>query len=524
MSTDDIKFIERLTRKSSKSSQNGHGRTPSQSQARRVSEEDIPIGMLPRPSSASKSQVPPASNPTHKRKGPTIDWFDFFLSAGCDMDDCTRYAAAFERDKIDESILSDITDSTMRSLGLREGDIIRVKKAIDKRKPGENIEKPSAYVQEQLRKDEQLARQLQDREKVPAPNLFTGRHGELIVKKKPTKTIPTNVDRGILTSASERIQGTTSPQATSPTTRPGSAPIQQQTKVSSQPATTRAASGFEDDAWAPRPGSTKPTTGNTPVPAAAAPVSAPTPPVQPASAPPTTTPAAAPVLPPASVPVLTAPAPTSSSPSKGLAQTTQSDIFNQLAQLSQLRQTTPQPPMPQQPLQTLTSTTATVIAPSSFSSGLGLGNSPIPMGQALAAQQAGFLQPSPQPQQQHYNGPRGPFAPVPANQNLLQPLIPTQTGFNSFIPTRPTSNPSPALMPFQNQLSPPSFMAPQPTGMINTGFQQQMMAQPTGIPGPGFSSSPFGSGSVMNASPFGSGSTFQANSGGFNPSPIAVRE
>ena len=54
----------------------------------------------------------------------------FYLSAGCDVDDCTRYASSFEIDEIDETILSNILDQSMRSLGLQEGDTIRAKKAI----------------------------------------------------------------------------------------------------------------------------------------------------------------------------------------------------------------------------------------------------------------------------------------------------------------------------------------------------------------------------------------------------------
>jgi hypothetical protein len=48
------------------------------------------------------------------------------LNAGCDIGDCSSYAAAFERDKVDESTLTDMKSDTLRALGLREGDIIRV--------------------------------------------------------------------------------------------------------------------------------------------------------------------------------------------------------------------------------------------------------------------------------------------------------------------------------------------------------------------------------------------------------------
>ena len=57
------------------------------------------------------------------------------------------------------------------------------------------------------------------------------------------------------------------------------------------------------------------------------------------------------------------------------------------------------------------------------------------------------------------NGPRGPLAPVPTNEGLLNPLQPARTGF---VPTRPGSNPG---------------VMPQPTGF---GGQQPMMMQPTG--------------------------------------------
>lgn len=513
MSVDDVKFVEKITRKSGSS-----GRGSNQAQ-KETSEDDIPLGTLQTSVSNTQHQVPPATN--QKQKGPRIDWFDFFLGAGCDVDDCTRYTAAFERDKIDESILPDITDSTMRSLGLREGDIIRVKKAIDKRKPGENVEKQSAHLKEQTKRDEELARQLQAQEtggsssKSP-PNLFAGPGGVLKPhrgrRKDTTVTLPKSVDRNMLSSASEQIQRTTSPATAIPASRPDSAPIQP-ARAGSTPA---ASSGFEDDAWAPRPSSTKPTpTASVLTPQGPA-VSSPTPPVLSSSAPPPTINTTAPAT-----------APTSATTSKSLAQTNESDVFDQLARLSQLR-VTPQPPVQQQQ-QTPTMITATArVASPPFNPGLGIGSSQFPINQTqtqpvgLLQSQSHLTQLPQQPQSQGYNGPRGPFAPVPANQGLLQPLIPTQTGFNSFIPTRASSIPPPSTMPYQNQFSPSSFVAPQPTGFPNTGIHQPMIPQQTGMHG--LSPSPF-SATSMNASPFGSGSSFMPNStNSFSPSPNLVRK
>ncbi|KAG8680976.1 cytoskeletal protein binding protein, partial [Ceratobasidium sp. 395] len=69
-------------------------------------------------------------------KKPSIDWFEFFLDVGCDLDDCTRYAATFDHDRIKEASLGDITAPQLRSLGLREGDVSRVMRAIGERGRG----------------------------------------------------------------------------------------------------------------------------------------------------------------------------------------------------------------------------------------------------------------------------------------------------------------------------------------------------------------------------------------------------
>jgi hypothetical protein len=167
---------------------------------------------------------------------------------------------------------------------------------------------------------------------------------------------------------------------------------------------------------------------------------------------------------------------------------------------------------------------------------MGMGSSPVPMGQHLYAQQTGMFSPAMQ------NAPRGPFAPVPANQALLQPLLPTTTGFNSFVPTRPMSTGSPCAnpSPFANPAPQPSFMQSQPTGYPGAGMSQpSLMAQPTGFAGnsymgnqqpsfaaPGLMSQPtgmpmggFGAGPTapMMSQPtgFAGGSMFQQNGSGF---------
>ncbi|KAG0709599.1 hypothetical protein DFH29DRAFT_978485 [Suillus ampliporus] len=436
MSLEDVRYVERLNIK---------GVNPPAAQRRQSDDDDQPLAL-------KQKEVARRATISAQPKKPQTDWFEFFLNAGCDIDDCTRYASSFERDKIDEAILPDTTDSTMRSLGLREGDIIRVTKYIQQKFAKPNKDKDTS--QEQLIRDEELARQLQEEESggrskgssSPAPNLFAGPGGVLKNntqrrgRPQPSKSLPPpSVDLSAIGTASDQIKRTASPLVGSPATL---TPVQPPQRSSS---TVPVTSGFDDDAWTNRPGS-KPSAARAP------------------SAPPTAAgaPAIAPVLapPPAPTPPPAAPAQATAT-GNGLAKT-DADIFDQLARLSQLKTNRPSPspaPAPSPP----------VVSPPpvSYNTGLGMGSSPTPIGQHLQMQQTGVL---PQPQQ----GARGPFAPVPANQSLLQPLIPTTTGFNSFVPTRPFN-----ASPFQGQ-APPSFLSAQPTGF--PGTTQPLLSQPTGLP------------------------------------------
>ncbi|KAJ5875505.1 Actin cytoskeleton-regulatory complex protein sla1 [Penicillium subrubescens] len=62
---------------------------------------------------------------------PEYDWFDFFLKSGVGPHQCERYAQNFIKDSMDESVLPDITPETLRTLGLKEGDILRVMRHLD---------------------------------------------------------------------------------------------------------------------------------------------------------------------------------------------------------------------------------------------------------------------------------------------------------------------------------------------------------------------------------------------------------
>ncbi|KAL8700336.1 MAG: hypothetical protein Q9201_005506 [Fulgogasparrea decipioides] len=113
VSLDDEKPLSDIKRRSTQSSKGGDRRKP-QSQ----------------PASKSGASIEQPKRPTEP-KGPEYDWFDFFLKAGVNPYQCERYAFNFNKDSMDESVLPDITAEVLRTLGLKEGDILRVMKHLD---------------------------------------------------------------------------------------------------------------------------------------------------------------------------------------------------------------------------------------------------------------------------------------------------------------------------------------------------------------------------------------------------------
>lgn len=452
MSPEDITYIKKQRRQ-----QSGSSASTSRPPPLVEDEDDVPLGRMSRPQStasgpsaetrARSSPAPGgvASVVQQRPRKPQFDWFEFFLSAGCDMDDCTRYAANFERDRIDESILPDLEPSTLRSLGLREGDVIRVRKAISNKFRDLTPEQKA-----QIKQDEELARKLQEAENsgrgVP-PNLFTQPDGKLANNTRRGRPEPrerkgtaSSIDPSSIGAAADLLKDKpSSPVLLSPSPP---APVAIAEPVKAAPLI----SGFDDDAWVPRPNSTKPAT---PTPAAQSPPPAPGP-----------------------APVISAPPP----------QPTGSTLASQINNLHLSSGQTAQPSsntdfLSQIPSNRIVQPQQTGIAASgTINSGLGMGSSNLPMGQLLTAQQTGaFAQhQSPAPTG---NSQGAPLAPIPANQGLLNPLVPTQTGFTGFVPTRA----SPALNTGMQQ----NHMMPQATGYnMNMGQSNNlgsaMMPQQTG--------------------------------------------
>jgi actin cytoskeleton-regulatory complex protein SLA1 len=118
MSPEDLEYIEKVTNESI--------------------EEHIPVADLIKMKRRSQDPSQSRSGASVQRapeqpKVPDYDWFEFFLTAGVNHHQCERYAQAMIRDSFDESVLPDITAETLRTLGIKEGDILKIMKYLDQK-------------------------------------------------------------------------------------------------------------------------------------------------------------------------------------------------------------------------------------------------------------------------------------------------------------------------------------------------------------------------------------------------------
>lgn len=251
MSVADLEYIERVTGVSL--------------------DDDKPLSDIKRRSMQrvrDQSRSSSAAGITIEKK-PKYDWFDFFLKCGVNPQICERYTQSFERDQMGEENLPDINEKVLRTLGVKEGDILRVMKFLDN-KFGRTGDKRSVSFAENGEEG--------------SGGLFSGPGGVLrnnTRKGRPAPPVQTNdvVDPKAFEVKSE--DGSKKP-ADATATPLASAPKPEE----------KVEQGFEDNAWEVKP-SRQPAAASPP-PAATAP-------------PPAATPAASA---PAPAPAATAPAPT----------------------------------------------------------------------------------------------------------------------------------------------------------------------------------------------------------------------
>ncbi|KAI9868990.1 MAG: cytoskeletal protein binding protein [Trichoglossum hirsutum] len=234
MSVEDLEYVERVTGMSL--------------------DEDKPLSDIRRQKS-QLSGVHGEARATSTTIGATIDqskkeeydWFDFFLKCGVDVNLCQRYATNFSKDSMDESVLPDITPSVLRTLGLKEGDILRVMKYLDNRygrvgaKAKRNVSFGGAEVMGTDEGEEG------DR-KASNGGLFSGPGGALRNNTRKGRPAPTVQASDVVDpkafeqkDGGDAVKTTVASEAVA--TPPAPTPIQQQ----------KDSRGFDDDAWDVKP-------------------------------------------------------------------------------------------------------------------------------------------------------------------------------------------------------------------------------------------------------------------------------
>lgn len=438
-------------------------------------DEDKPLSDI-----RQRSQRAESDKPDGKRAGasvhPEYDWFDFFLKAGVGPHQCERYAQNFLKDSMDESVLPDIGPDTLRTLGLKEGDILRVMRYIDSTQ-GRTGSK--AKLRNVSFGGEEVIGNGEDTQ----GGIFSGPGGTLRNNTRKARPAPAVQTSDVVDAKAFEQKDTSKP----PERKPSPPPAESEKPVER---------GFDDDAWevkqpkqparpssaAAKPAASQPS-AEKPLAGAMADLSVLHPPLQPS--PPQQTPASQAPAPPMQ------PQPTDSQAPPQQPQPTGATpgFFSQLGQQGQQtaqptgfqqqprqRPQPPQnmgqnsliPPPPQRPLS----------APQNFSQQNSLGAPPLqpqltgvpqqgpqaaPPGQSLAELNQQRLQPSLQPQQTGFMAP---------NQFQNGMMMPQPTGFQPQSQFGIQQQQQPSFM--NGQPGPqPGFqgLGPQPTGF--GGFQQQ---------------------------------------------------
>ncbi|KAF2480505.1 hypothetical protein BDY17DRAFT_254753 [Neohortaea acidophila] len=416
MSLEDIEYVERATGENL--------------------DDDKPLSDVKRRGTQKTNGTGAGASIDHEKQQKNEDyWFDFFLQCGIDVNIVGRYANAFVRDQMGPEIVPDINDSLLRTLGLKEGDILRVMKHIDN----------------------QLGRQRGGQAGGEAESsgdqggLFSGPGGALRNNTRKGRPAPAVQTNDVVNEDAFKPRDADSSGTRTPTGAPEGAA---KTPLASAPA-REPQSGFEDDAWAVKPARTQ--TPEAPKAVEAPKTAAPPRPLINDDI------ASLSISTPALQPSASAPAPPAQSPPRALTPQDTAQpahppgadkaIFDKIASLAPARQR-PQPPTPMQ----LPPGSALMAPPPRASSAPGFPPQQSGFGpQTLQPQLTGYAS----PQRTGYGGQQPQY-----QQQQQQPLQPQQTAFQ--------------YGGYQGQQ--PNGFAPQPTGIQAVQHNYPaLQPQPTGL-------------------------------------------
>ena len=226
MAVEDLEYVERVT------GQSLDDEKPLSDIRRRSTQ--LKKGEAPK----RETRSPPGASIGPSRtvpKGSEYDWFDFFLKSGVNPHQCQRYADNFNKDSMDEAILPDITAPVLRTLGLKEGDILRVMKYLDTKfgRTGASARAKGISGAEADGQDEDLA--------TPG-GLFSGPGGTLrnnTRKGRPAPMVQTN--NSVSADTFKQPDRQSKVDATS------------QKSMSELPTLPKNVGSFDDDAWDVKP-------------------------------------------------------------------------------------------------------------------------------------------------------------------------------------------------------------------------------------------------------------------------------
>ncbi|WPH00561.1 Hypothetical protein R9X50_00339100 [Acrodontium crateriforme] len=490
MAVEDLEYVERATGASL--------------------DEDKPLSDIKR-----RSNIKPKDNGKKSTVGASVqpenqyDWFDFFLQCGVNPQICERYAGAFSRDQMGPEVLPEVNEQLLRTLGLKEGDILRVMKHLDskydrKRTPS-GAPLPAGG-------DEDTIEPVNG----SAGGLFSGPGGALknnTRKGRPAPAVQTNdtINDDAFKTHEEGSRNLADAKATPLTTAPARKPT----------------SGFDDDAWDVKPTRSQPAATVSPTSAEAPkPIEAPKPKInEDLASLSIDTPALQPTPAPAPVPVVSVAAP-AAQPAAPVQPTQQQGadqaLFQKIAEMAPARQRPAPPAIAQTPgALGFPPPPRAASAPGFNSQQAGLGVAPLqaqltgyqpPPGQSLADLQR--FQQMQQMQQQQMS-----FMQAPQGYGGFQPngMMPQPTGVQAMQQNYPAMQPQPTG--FQPQMSPTGygpqmgFNQAQPTGYGQPGYPQQLVnGTQTGSPFADPPRQPF------QPMPSSLSNSFQPQPTGFQPS------
>ncbi|MCJ1464561.1 cytoskeletal protein binding protein [Pseudocyphellaria aurata] len=266
MAVEDLEYVERVTGKSL-----DDDKPLSEIRRRSLQTAGKDDRKKSQPSASTSKPGAVIEQSKSEPKMPEYDWFDFFLKAGVNLHQCERYAFNFNRDSMDEAVLPDITPEVLRTLGLKEGDILRVMKHLDSKygrtSAKSKLRNVSFGGEEVIKGDE-------EGNNTSAPNsngggLFSGPGGALRNNTRKGRPAPAVQNDDVVNAKTFKQRGAAENKEDRPEpTQLASVPLPEK----------KTTSGFDDDAWDVKPSKQTPPATQ---PAPSAPTTVPSPPSQP---------------------------------------------------------------------------------------------------------------------------------------------------------------------------------------------------------------------------------------------------